>query len=120
MEERLRKNICGLDNHAILTEVEDLSIRQKEHIGEALEYSCRFWAKHLAEVPSDGHDVDKVHRAIEKFFTTHLLFWIEVLTIMDCLGVSVYSIIDIQQWYISVSCIHLFAEVCVYVLFRQV
>ena len=103
MEERLKRNICGLDEHTILTEVGDLSTRQKEHIGDALGYSCQFWAKHLAEVPSSGGDVEEVHKAIDKFFTTHLLFWIEVLTIMGCLGMSVYAINDIQQWYNSVS-----------------
>ena len=103
MEERLKRNICGLDDYAILTEVKDLSTRQKEHIGDALEYSCQFWAKHLAEIPSGGHGVEEVHKAIDKFFTKHLLFWIEALTIMGCLGASVYAINDIQKWYISVS-----------------
>jgi len=104
MEERLKRNICGLDDYAILTEVQDLSVYKKKHIGDALEYSCQFWAKHLAEVPSCGHDIGEVHRAVDKFFTTHLLFWIEVLTIMGSLGVGVYAINDVQQWYNSVSC----------------
>ena len=104
MEERLKRNICALSNYAVLTEVEDLSTRRKEYIGNALEYSCQFWAKHLAEVPSSGHGVEVVCKAIDKFFTTHLLFWIEVLTVMGCLGVSIYAINDVQQWYTSVSC----------------
>ena len=104
MEERLKRNICDLDDYIILSEVNNISILQKEYIGDALEYSCRFWAKHLAEIPSSGHDVEEVHRAIDKFFTIHLLFWIEALTIMGSLGVSVYAINDVQQWYNSVSC----------------
>ena len=103
MEESLKRNICDLDDYAILTEVGDFSACWKEHIKEALEYSCRFWAKHLAEVPNSGHDVEVVCKAIDKFFTTHLLFWIEVLTIMGCLGVSIYAINDVRQWYTSVS-----------------
>ena len=104
MEERLKRNICGLDDHIILSEVKDLSVLQKERIGNALEYSCQFWAKHLAEVPHDCNDVGKVQMAVDKFFTTHLLFWVEVLTIMGKLGVSIYAINDVQQWYNSVSC----------------
>ena len=119
MGEKLKRNICGLDNHTILTEVRDLSACQKEHIGDALEYSCQFWAKHLGEVPSDGHYVEKVHKAIDVFFTTHLLFWIEALTIMGCLGIGVYAINGVQQWYISVSCKCWFTEVYVHVFFRQ-
>ena len=122
MGEMLKRNICGLDDHAILTEVEDLSAYQEKHIGKALEYSCQFWAKHLTEVPSSGHDVEEVHKAIDKFFTTHLLFWAEVLAIMGCLGVSVYIINNIRQWYILVSCdqlIHWNLFLCCVVVSRQ-
>ena len=104
MEEKLKRNICDLDDSIILSEVQDISVLQKVHIGDALGYSCQFWAKHLAEVPSDVHGIVEMCKAIDKFFTTHLLFWIEVLTIMGKLGVSVYAINDVQQWYNSVSC----------------
>ena len=104
MKERLRRNICNLDDYTSLSEVEDLPAHCKVHIGEGLEYACRFWAKHLTGVPSSSHDAEEVHRAIDVFFTTHLLFWIEVLSLTRNLGVAVYAINDIQQWYISVSC----------------
>jgi len=104
MGEKLKRDICNFDKYAILSEVRDLSTHQKKHIGDTLGYACQFWAKHLAEVPSDGHDVEEMCQAIDKFFTTHLLFWIEVLTIMGRLGVSVYAMNDVQQWYNSVSC----------------
>ena len=104
MEEKLKRNICELDDYVVLTEVADLSVRKKKYIGDALEYSCQFWAKHLAKVPSDDHNIEKIHKTIDKFFTTYLLFWIETLAIMGGLGVGVYSINDVQQWYNSVSC----------------
>ena len=103
MKERLKRNICNLDDYATLSKVKDISTCQKEHIGDALEYACQFWTKHLVEIPSSGQGVGEVHKAINEFFTTHLLFWIEVLVVMGRLGVSVYAINDIQQWYISVS-----------------
>jgi hypothetical protein len=103
MEERLKRNICDLDDCADLSKVNDLSDRRKEYIGEALEYACQFWTKHLLKSPSSGPDAEKVQKAIDKFFTTHLLFWIEVLIIMGNLDASVYSINDIQQWYTLVS-----------------
>jgi len=106
MEERLKRNICDLDDYADLSDVNDVSSCRKEHIGDALEYACQFWTKHLVGSPSSGPDAEKVQKAIDKFFTTHLLFWIEVLTIMRNLDVCVHSINDIQQWYISVSYEH--------------
>ena len=104
MKERLKRNICNLDDHASLSRVKDLPAHCKIHIGEGLEYACRFWAKHLMGVPSSSHDIEEVHGAIDGFFTTYLLFWIEVLSLTRNLGVGVYAINDIQQWYISVSC----------------
>ena len=104
MGERLRRNICNLDDYADLNNVQDLSARRKVHIGDTLEYACRFWTKHLVKSPSSGSDAERVQKAIDKFFTTHLLFWIEVLIIMEILDVGVHSINDIRQWYILVSC----------------
>jgi len=104
MEERLKGRICDLDDHANISDANDLSACRKEYIGEALGYACQFWTRHLVRSPSSGPDVEKVQRAIVKFFKTHLLFWIEVLIIMGNLDASVYSINDIQQWYALVSC----------------
>ena len=99
----LKKNICNLDDYAILSEVRDLPACCKVHIGNALEYACQFWTKHLMGISNGGHNVEEVHKAVDKFFTTHLLFWIEVLAIMGHLDISIYAINDIQRWYISVS-----------------
>ena len=106
MEERLKRNICNLDDYVVLSDVDDLSARRKEYIGDGLEYACEFWTKHLVESPNSGCDAERVQEAIDRFFITHLLFWIEVLAIMGRLDVSVHSINDIQKWYILVSCGH--------------
>jgi hypothetical protein len=118
MEERLKENICNLDDYADLSSVNDLLAHRKEHIGEALEYACKFWTKHLVKSPSSGSGVEKMHEAIDKFFTTHLLFWIEVLIVMGDLGATVYSINDIQQWYALVSHGHVFTGTYIYLLSR--
>ena len=103
MKERLKKNICNLDDYIILNKAGDISACQKEHIGDALEYTCQFWAKHLMGVPSNSHNIKEIHMAIDEFFTTCLLFWIEALAIMGSLDVSIYAVNNVQQWYISVS-----------------
>jgi len=103
MVKRLKKNICNLDDHAVLSEVKDLSTRQKVHIGDALEYACCFWTKHLLEIPSSSSCVGEVQKAIDTFFTKHLLHWIEVLVLTRNLSVGVYAINDVEQWYNLVS-----------------
>jgi hypothetical protein len=103
MEQKLKKNICGLDGCPLLNDVKDLPDLRKAHIGSALEYACRFWTKHLSETPSSGLHVNEVMAMIERFFTKHLLFWIEVLSLTGQLNLGIYALYDIDQWYLSVS-----------------
>ena len=42
MKDRLRKNICDLDDYDVLSEVEDLSARRENCIGSSLEYHVGF------------------------------------------------------------------------------
>ena len=103
MKERLKRNICELDDFAVLSKVKDLSTHQKGYIGEALEYACHFWTKHLLKIPGGSPYVKGVQKAIDNFFTTHLIFWIEVLSLTGNLDIGVYALNNIQQWYILVS-----------------
>ena len=104
MEQKLRRNICDLD--CSLNKISDLSDCRKEHIGDALGYACQFWTKHLVKSPSNGSNAGKVQQEIDKFFTKHLLYWIEVFIVMENLDASVYSLNDIKQWYALVSVWH--------------
>ena len=103
MEKHLKRNICDLDDHAALSQVEDLSVRREKCIGSSLEYACRFWTRHLTNVPGDGPGAKRIQEAIDDFFARHLLCWIEVLSLTGHLRVAVHAINDIRQWYISVS-----------------
>ena len=119
MRERLKKNICQLDDYTILNEVEDLPVHQKDYIGDALEYACHFWTKHLLEVPSNSSHVKEVQEEIDKFFTTCFLYWIEVLSLTGNLNVGVYALKNIQQWYMVVSCVGYSLENLYSHFFRQ-
>ena len=103
MRERLKRNICNLDDYVTLVEVKDISARKKDCIGEALEYACKFWTKHLLGIPGNSSCIQEVQRAINQFFTTHLLHWIEILVLVGNLEVGIYAINDINQWYTEVS-----------------
>jgi len=105
METKLEKNICNLDDHAVLSDIKDLSAQKKDHIGDALEYACRFWTKHLLWIPGTSSDVQEVQKAIEIFFMKCLPYWIEVLALTGNLGVGVYAMNDVEQWCTLVSAI---------------
>ena len=103
MKERLKKNICGLDGCPLLSDVKDLPNCREAHIGSPLEYTCLFWTKHLSEIPVNGPHIEQVKVAIDKFFTTHLLFWIEVLSLIEHLDFGIHALHDIDRWYLLVS-----------------
>ena len=105
MGERLGRNICNLDDYAILSEVEDLATHQKDHIGDALGYACQFWTKHLLGVPSSSPHIQELQRGVDQFFKVQLLYWIEVLALMKRLDIGVYAMDDVKQWYTQVSTI---------------
>ena len=103
MGERLKRNICNLNDHAVLSEVGDISARRKDYIGDALEYACQFWTRHLLDTPVTSPCVQELQGAIGQFFTSHLLDWIEVLVLVGNLGAGIYALNDIEQWYTMVS-----------------
>ena len=119
MNERLERNICKLDDYISLSDVEDLPACRAAYIGAALEYACCFWTNHLVRIPASGPDVKEVQKAISRFFKRHLLFWIEVLSLMGKLDVSVHALDDVQQWYVLVSCVEHMLENPSSHLFRQ-
>ena len=107
MKGKLKKNICSLDDYAVLSEVIDLSARQKEYIGDALEYACCYWTKHLLGVPDSSPCFEEVQRAIDGFFTTRLLHWIEVLVLTKNLHIGFYAMNDIEKWCALVSSVQI-------------
>jgi len=105
MRERLKGNICNLDGHATLSDVKDLSALCKDHIGDALKYACCFWTKHLLMLPASISCIKEVEDGINQFFTTCLLYWIEVLALTGNLGAGVYAINDVERWCNLVSAV---------------
>ena len=103
MRKRLKRNICNLSNCAVLSKIKDLSAHKREHIGDALEYACQFWTKHLLQIPSTSSHVKEIQKGIDTFFKTCLLYWIEVLALTGNLGDGAHAIDDVGQWCTLVS-----------------
>ena len=51
------------------------------------------------------YGIEEVSSAINNFFETHFLYWIEVLSLTGNLGIGVYAMKNIEQWYAAVSSI---------------
>ena len=115
----MKKNICNLDDYAVLSQIKDLPTLRATHIDDALKYACCFWTNHLARIPSSSDSVEEIYTAIDNFFATGFLCWIEILILIGSLDIGVYALNDIEQWYMLVSHAQNFhLNLCLY-LFRQ-
>ena len=103
MRKKLKRNIFNLEDCIDLRLVDDLPTRQKDHIGDALKYACQFWIKHLLEIPCSSSYIDQVEKAINDFFATSLLHWIELLVLTRNIDLGIYAMNDLGQWCTSVS-----------------
>ena len=105
MVEQLRFNICGLEDSRLAnSEVEDLPLRIKENIPDALQYSCLYWSNHLCFTPDTGDR--RVWESVRKFFEgPYALFWIEVLSIMGMLRIGLVGLRKLTSVFVKVSII---------------
>jgi hypothetical protein len=98
MNTALKQNICELPRYSFNDEVEDLSERRRNFIGDALEYACTSWAHHLSLTSESPETIRRVLDLMEDFMSHHFLSWLEVLSIMGTLRTAVYSLRDAKSW----------------------
>ena len=95
MNRELERNMCQLPDGVANSEVVDLKERAEEHIGQALEYACRLWHKHLVgAIPARTTPV--LHRFLEEKF----LFWLEALSVLGAAreAVEALGVIEKRKW----------------------
>jgi len=103
MVEQLCFNICKLEDSRLANDnVEDLPLRIKENISDALQYSSLHWSNHVCFTPDTGDR--RVWESLRKFFEgPYALFWIEVLSILEMLRIGVPSLRKVISTLVKVS-----------------
>ncbi|PWY70815.1 WD40 repeat-like protein [Aspergillus sclerotioniger CBS 115572] len=81
MQRKLRKNICnlpyeGFERMGISTETIGQSVG--DYIPPELEYSCRYWTRHLAHSENSMSLMDNIY----SFLQEHFLHWAEVMCVL--------------------------------------
>ena len=101
MNRELKRNICKLPDGAVNAEVVDLRKRTNEHIGQALEYACRSWHKHLV-----GAIPARITPILRRFLEEKFLFWLEVLSVLGAAKEAVHALEAAEkcEW-LEVCCI---------------
>jgi len=96
MVEKLQFNICDLpSSHLPNSKVLDLDERIKKCIPAELAYSCRFWTDHIRHAPFNSALAEE----IQAFFNHKmLLFWFEVLSLLNVMNTCAGSLSSVIQW----------------------
>jgi hypothetical protein len=105
MLDKLQFNICGLESAYLAnSDVPDIESRISKHIPPALSYACIFWDRHLASLVFE-HDLFTKLRSL---FEDKFLFWLEVLSMKNSVGVALPALSSLVLW--------LQREVCVSII----
>jgi hypothetical protein len=81
MNAGLRENICDLEDPSLPNnEVVDLELRLEHAASPELRYACKYWHVHICSANVTSPDLIK---CLEMFCTSHLLHWVELLSLLD-------------------------------------
>ncbi|KAK4215173.1 WD40-repeat-containing domain protein [Rhypophila decipiens] len=87
MEQHLKRDICDLKEPGMLrSQVSQQTINA--HLRPEVQYACQYWVYHLEESKYNIKDDDFVHT----FLTSHLLHWLEALSLLGRLSDGVFLI----------------------------
>ena len=100
---QLRFNICMLEDSRLANaDIKDLQSRIEQNISDALQYSCLYWSNHLcfSSVNNERH----VQELLRSFFEGwYPLFWIEVLSLMEMVWISIPGLRGVISIWVKVS-----------------
>jgi hypothetical protein len=89
MRADLKFNICDLEtSHVPNSAIGDLASRV-EAIPDHLKYACHFWAEHLNHSPQETRA--DLTGSITEFLSTKLLFWAEVMSLTEAVGLAAFQ-----------------------------
>jgi hypothetical protein len=92
----LTRDICAVNNPTKLnSEIPDLHERLHKYLTEDLQYACCFWHRHLQDIQDGGNDV---YNGAKAFLFSHLLHWIEVMSLLDDINGVFLALKDIKTW----------------------
>ncbi|KDN33901.1 hypothetical protein RSAG8_13008, partial [Rhizoctonia solani AG-8 WAC10335] len=100
MENELQFNMCKLEtSHLLNSEVPDLESKVDKKISQQLAYSCIYWVGHLLDTTDQGL-ADRAGKVIDG---PRLLYWLEVLSLLQRVDVAVHGLHELHQWLLSLQ-----------------
>ncbi|KAL5522077.1 hypothetical protein ACEPAF_1934 [Sanghuangporus sanghuang] len=96
MENMLHFNMCRLETSFVCNDdVPDFAHRVQDCIPSHLEYACIHWVQHLRDAPYSPD----VFKGLNDFVHQRLLFWFEVLSLINSFGrIASHALLDAVKW----------------------
>lgn len=98
MDHDLRENICDLGFPDRYLDNDKVRHLVDGKISPELSYACLYWADHLSNA---GVDCDELLPLVEHFMFSHLLHWLEVLSLIGRLDVAYPALEHARQFVVS-------------------
>jgi len=99
MASMLKRDICNINDRSLLnSDVEDLESKLADAAPPWLCYACFHWAWHLDHVP---HGDEQVKSLLQAFCSKHLLYWIELVSLLRALDEVIDMGRKAYRWAVS-------------------
>jgi hypothetical protein len=94
----LHFDLCDIRDPSLFNnEIQDLEGLLRRHVSLALRYSCEFWAVHCLHYVQASGPQREVPLGFLEFCNTHLLHWIELLSLINGLNNILHVMPTLQQ-----------------------
>ncbi|KAJ6098857.1 NACHT and WD40 domain protein [Penicillium canescens] len=90
----LKQNVCELSYSATRERIESRVIAQC--FPPEMQYSCHYWAHHLARSTKDPAEIEELLSPVHSFLQQHFLHWMEAMSILG-LNSDIIEIINLLQ-----------------------
>lgn len=99
MEQALKGRLLGdLGPVRPNQEIADLMERLDKALRPEERYAVRHWASHLSEAhPGEG----TLAEALEAFTSTRMIWWLEAMSLLECIPIARNAVINARQWAVS-------------------
>jgi len=99
MQKFLHFNMCNLPSSYIFdSEVPGLNTCIHETLSPTLQYVSRYWARHLYQAKPAKNDTDRLFCDLNDFLCKKLLFWIEIMNLIDAKFECSSLLKDAENW----------------------
>jgi NACHT domain-containing protein len=99
MQQDLKFNICRLkSSYRVNNQVEDKDALIERCVPSYLAYACQYWADHLRGITTVEQRDSEIVFLLRNFLNSHLLHWLEVLSLLSKSQVAPKSLLVAAEW----------------------